>query len=430
MIMHDKKRLKILFLPAWYPSEVNPVAGIFIKEHAKAASLYNDIVVIYAYPDPYPKPRKFYQVTENVEDGIRTIRIRYGGIILYLRNLLVKKRKENHTYSFSISKQSAFLSQLFAIPRIVINEFLYYRSIFVYFKKLVKEGWKPDIIHAHVYSAGVPSVILGKIYRIPVVITEHWTGFSLHKLILFSRIKARFAMNKAQIILPVSNDLRRHIKAYGIKNRFKIVPNVVNTEVFYPSPYQYQEAKNKSKRLLLVAALTPRKGITYLLEALNQIREKREDFILDIVGDGTNRDEYEKLARKTGLNRIVKFHGLKTKRELAEFMQQCDFFVLPSLWENLPCVLIEAMACGKPIIATNVGGIKEIINEKNGILVPSKDVGALTGAIEYMLDNYQNYSIQEIAQYARERFSYEVVGNTLNKVYRDALKIRVAQQRF
>ena len=71
------RRLRVLFLPAWYPSEVSPLSGVFVKEHAKAASLYNDVVVVYAYHSPNYKVKGFYQASEAVEEGLRTVRIRY-----------------------------------------------------------------------------------------------------------------------------------------------------------------------------------------------------------------------------------------------------------------------------------------------------------------------------------------------------------------
>ncbi len=88
--MQCEKRLKILFFPAWYPSEVNPISGIFIREHARAASLHNDVVALYVYPDLSPRPRNLYRVTEDVEDGIRTIRVKYReyqGIFVYAKRL-------------------------------------------------------------------------------------------------------------------------------------------------------------------------------------------------------------------------------------------------------------------------------------------------------------------------------------------------------
>ncbi|MBA7507588.1 D-inositol-3-phosphate glycosyltransferase [subsurface metagenome] len=417
--MPNAKQLKILFLPAWYPSEVNPVNGISLREHAKAASLHNDIVVLYAYFNPFPEPKGLYRVSEDVEEGIRTVRVGYGGICSYLQRKLSRKGRGQSASYDSKSKPPIFLGKPLRILGRIISDLLYYWIIFTTFRKLMKEGYKPDIIHAHVFTAGVPAVILGKLYRIPVIITEHYTGFLMHLLTTSERMKARFAMGRAKLILPVSDDLRGAIESYyGIKHKFLVVPNIVNTKVFYPPNYQVKKARHDKKRMLLVAQLLPKKNIPHLLMVLSQVKDRRQDFLLDIVGDdGPKRGEYEKLAINLGLADIVKFHGVQLK--VASFMRGCDFFILPSLYETFGVVYIEAMACGKPVIATNAGGSREIVNEKVGILVPPDDAEALSKAIEYMLDNYQNYSPEEITQYARERFSYEVVGKILDEVYKE-----------
>ncbi len=381
--MRDRK-LKILFLPAWYPSTKNPVAGIFIREHAKALSLYDKVLVLYNEGCDERFKKSWQIISDQNEDGIRTIRIRH--------------------------KKSP-------IPK--TTYFIYLWSIKQAFKKLLREGWRPNIIHAHVYSAGVPGVILGKIYKMPVVITEHFSWFPLHKLNLSNRIKTRFAMNRANIILPVSRNLEEAIKSYGIKNQFEIVPNVVDTRVFYPSSYQ---RSNSKKRILFVGLTTSVKGISYLLKSLAQLKQKRQDFVLDIVGDGPNRKEYEKLAEQLELNGKVKFHGLKTKKEVAEFMKKCDFFVQASLYETFGVTYIEAMACGKPIVATNLPVLRELVNKEKGILVPPRDVNALVKAIDYMLDHYQNYSSERISEYIKRNFSYKVVGKKLDDIYREILK--------
>lgn len=412
--MPNRKRLKILFLTTWYPSEINPVNGIGVREQAKAALLYNDIVVLHAYFNPFLEPQGLHGVSEDIEDGIRTIRVEHGRILSYLQRKPIRKRQS--APSDLSSKPFPSLGKPLSILGGVISDLLCYWTVFVTFRKLIKDGYKPDIIHAHVFTAGVPAVILGKLYRIPVIITERYSDIGMHSLTCSERVKARFALKRAQVILPLSNDLRTHIEAYGIKNQFKTIPNPVNIEMFHPCS-QNNKQRDETKSLLLVAALRPVKGVSYLLQALSQLKGKRKDFCLDIVGYGPSKDEYEELTQKLGLGGMVKFHGLKLPEEVAQFMRECDFYVLPSLWENLPSVLIEAMSCGKPVIATEVGGVKEIINEKVGILVPPGDVEALREAIEYMLDNYQNYSPEEIAQYVRERFSYEVVGKMLDEVY-------------
>lgn len=376
--------MKILFLPTWYPNEKNLASGIFIREHAKAVSLYNEVVVLYGEDYSWKLKRMWEVLSDKNEDAIRTIRI--------------KNKK-------------------LPIPK--ISYFIYLHSIWKVFKGLLKEGWRPDIIHAHVYSAGVPAVIIGKKYRIPVIITEHWTYFPRHVLNKKNILLARFAMNRANIILPVSNDLKEAIKSYRINNKFEIVPNTVNTKIFYPL---FQQKKGKTKKILTVVLLSPKKGIPYLIHALVQIKQRRQDFVLDIVGDGSNRREYEELVEELGLSEMVKFHGLKTKEEVANFMRNCDFFVLPSLFETFGVVLIEAMACGKPVIASDIGGPNEIVNKEVGLLVPPKDIDALATTIDYMLDHYQDYSVGKIVQYVRERYGYKTVGKMLTNIYKEVAK--------
>ncbi|MCX5998992.1 MAG: glycosyltransferase [Chloroflexi bacterium] len=366
------------------------MSGVFIREHAKAASLYNDVVVMHAYHSPGYKVRGLYEAAESMEDGIRTIRIRYR------------------------CPSASGYSPISRIIRLW--------STFSYFRRFMRQGWRPDVIHAHVYSAGVPAVVLGRLYHIPVVITEHWTWFVLHKLTWERRLATKFAFNRAAMVLPVSEHLKRQIELYGTKTHFSVVPNAVDTQLFCPPAMRNKSGK---KRLLLAANLSPQKGVPYLFQALGRIKEKRSDFLLDIVGEGAKgatTEEYRKLANETGLDGIVRFHGTKAKKEVAEFMRHCDFFVQPSLFETFGVVYIEAMACGKPVIASNIPGPNEFITRDVGILVPPKDVKALADAIDWMLDHHKDYSAEKIANYARERFSYEVVGRKLADIYHEVSK--------
>jgi glycosyltransferase involved in cell wall biosynthesis len=288
---------------------------------------------------------------------------------------------------------------------------------------LAKEGWKPDVIHAHVSTTSLPAVLIGKLYGIPVIITEHWSGFPKKILKPVQRMIARYVMKRAKVILPVSNFLKEAIEAYGIRGTFRIIPNTINTDIFYPSSLFTQRDDPRKRMLLVTSLLIPQKGFPDLMDALNQLKQKRSDFTLDIVGEEVKPYDYEELARSLGLEDVVRFHkGFRTSEEVGERMRYCDFFVQPSLMETFGVVYIEAMACGKPVIGTDLSVLRDIINEDTGLLVPPGDVEALKKAIEYMLDNYQNYSPEKIAQYVRVRFNYENVGDMLDQVYRESLK--------
>jgi len=372
---------KILFIARKYPSIKNPISGVFIKEHARAVSLYGEVIVITA---EYERGLKnLYRIDSNIEDGIRVLRISY--------------RKS-------------------PIPK--TTYLIYIWSILSAFRIIRKEGWVPDIIHAHIYTEGVPAIILKNLYGIPVVISEHFSSFPQGLIKGFEKIKAIFALNNANLIIAVSRNLVKHMKLAGVKNRFKIVPNTVDTQVFYPP---VEREPRKIRGLLLVASLIPIKGIPFLLESIAVLKKKRNDFILEIIGDGPCRKEYEGYASKLEIKDKVKFHGLKTKGEIARFMRNADVFVLSSIWENLPCVLIEAMASGLPIITPKVGGIPEIMNKKTGIMVPLEDKEEFSAAISYMLDHVKDYSKNQIASYAKKNFSFEVVGRQLYNIYNKLL---------
>jgi len=421
--MGESGRLKVLFIPAWYPSEENPVTGIFVREHARAVSLYHDVTVVYAYVDPSLPPWKLCRASESMENGIRTVRIKYADVFAYLKKLLVKEqRRKGHSNGNSGRKGFNILARIFRIPRTVLLDLLYSGIIFAAFRKLLKEGFKPDVIHAHVYSAGVPAVLLGRRYNIPVIITEHFTGFRQGYLLVcgLEKAKARFAYSRAVLVCPVSKALEEDIKRLGLPGRFHVVPNVVDTTLFSPVERKAKNMRLRNEKcLLFVGRQIPRKGIPFLLQALAHLRDRRNDFVLDIVGDGPKRIEYEAMANQLGLADVVRFHGqLQTKQEVVEFMKQCDFFVLPSLFENFGVVLIEAMACGKPVIATNIGGPNEVVTDEVGCLVPPGDAEALARAVDYMLDHYSDYDPNKISGYVRDRFSHEAVGKELDHIYK------------
>ncbi len=147
---------------------------------------------------------------------------------------------------------------------------------------------------------------------------------------------------------------------------------------------------------------------------------------MNIVGSGEKTSEYKNLVKKLNLDKHVNFLGRKKKEEIAELMRKSTFFVLPSLWENLPCVIIEALSCGLPVVATRVGGIPEIINNKNGVLVKPSDSEELATAMEWMMDNFDKFSFAEIAKEAHKKYSYDTVGEKITKFYIKVLNGRMS----
>jgi glycosyltransferase involved in cell wall biosynthesis len=193
-----------------------------------------------------------------------------------------------------------------------------------------------------------------------------------------------------------------------------VIPNPVDVNKFK----LVDKKTNGIRRILHVSSLLPVKGITDLINAVSILCKKRKDFIVDIVGGTKDRvNDYKKMVKDKGLEDIVNYSGIKTNTEIIHYMQFCDFFVFPSLKESFGVVLIEAMACGKPVIATCSGGPEEIVNKDNGILIPTQDIKALVETFDYMLDNYQEFNSEKIREYIINNYSYKAVSKTLNRTY-------------
>lgn len=375
-------RRRILFLPAWYPSAEDPVAGVFVQEQARAAQLYHEVAILYAAPGSRPGR------SSGKEGGLFTARVTYpqgarGAPWAYLRAVLPAFRR-------------------------------------------LRRQFRPQLLHAHVtLPAGLAAVLLGGLYGLPVVLTEHAGPFAALVPTRLRRWLARYTLGRAQAILPVSRALQAQVAPYAppkVAERFCVVPNAVNTDLFYPAP-DSPSAPAGPKRILCVSALSALKGIGHLLEAVAQMRARgRGNFVVEVVGNGAGRGEYEGMAARMGLGDIVAFHGRRARGEVADLMRACAFLVLPSLAETFGVVLVEAMACGKPVLATRCGGPEEIVTAETGLLVPAGDAPALAEAMALLLDRGQSYDGRAITLYARAQYGYEAVGRQLDKVYRQVLE--------
>jgi glycosyltransferase involved in cell wall biosynthesis len=307
--------------------------------------------------------------------------------------------------------------RLSPIPKTTFPFYIF--SVFRAFKRLVQTGFRPDVLHAHIYKGGLPAVLIGRSNKIPVIVTEQNTAFPRKLLSKSDIFLARFTFSQAAMVLPVSAALQAAIQSYGIQANFRIVPNVADTALF--TPPELTTEYHSVKKLLYVGRLDEVKGLPYLFQALRNVHQQRVDWSLDLVGDGPERARYENLTFLYGLQKNFTFHGMKSKMEIAGFMRKADLFVLPSLCETQGCVLLEAMASGLPVLSTRTGGIPEIVDPEIGVLVPPADSEALTKVLMDMLDGgIQRFNRNEIARKAQQ-YSPQVVGGLLHSIYQELL---------
>jgi len=374
--------MNILFITETFP-EKDSYRGVFIKETALAVASSHKVAVIQGSGIQGQQDK--FKFVFNLEDNLQILRFTY--------------------------REIPFIS---FFPRRV-------KGTVMAFEKLLSHGFKPDIINACVYKTGVPSNIIKKKYGIPYVIREGNSGYMRKTLNRFEVKRARVAMENAAFILPVSAAQEQAIRSYGIKGRFEVVRNVV-PDYFCYAP----ELRNSSKvkKFLCVADMHPKKNIPNLINACNILRKHSNNFAVDIVGEGKKIEDYRTLTRQKSLEDTVTFLGKKPKAEIARMMQRADFFVLPSRYEPSGNVLVEALSCGLPVVATRVGGIPEVINESNGILVESDNSQALADNMELMMDNCDAYDRKRISEDAHRKYSYDAIGKQLTAIYGKVLKER------
>lgn len=380
--------MNVLFFTSWYPTRAHTYGGVFVREHAKAVRNAGHKVVVLHLAGPYP-----------VRDD----------------SLWTMDEEPDPSLSEGVEAYHVFHRQF---PVRGASYGLYLWSAVGAYRRLRGNGFRPDVIHAHVYGAGVPAAVVASRYRLPLVITEQFTGFPRRSLSRVEVRKARYAFNRASRALPVSRHLREAIRNYGIDVPFEVVPNVVDTSLFFPPDVERKE-EGVERRLIFVGNLEPsqHKGFPTLLRALVCLRERRRDWRLDVIGEGPERSAYERSSAALGLREHVTFYGSQPKSVIAQMMRAADLFVLPSRFDNLPCVIVEALASGLPVVSTTVGGIPELVDERSGRLVPPEDPIALADALNDMLGQVEKFDRTAIGAAARKRYSLEVVGEQLSRIY-------------
>lgn len=380
------KKTKVLFLSAWYPHRYDAMEGLFVRKHALAANLYSDVCVLFLYAD---KHISHFEIVKQKKQQLTEIYVYYPFSTIGIFRKLTK----------------------------LVN---YLRA----FRKgctVVKREWgKPDVTHANILTrTGVLAYILHHKEHIPYVITEHWTRYldTNYSYTGFLRKKVtEYVVKQAKYILPVSQSLKDAMISNGLYNaNYQIIDNVVD-DFFYKNQDKISRGK---KRILHVSCFAERqKNIKGILHAIKRVSNERNDFEVIIVGTGIDYESVVEEARNLNvLDTIVHFVGEQTPQQVSDWMHQSDFFVLFSNYENCPVVLLESLACGIPIISTEVGNAHELITSKNGRLIPVGDENALYFNIKWMLDNYKTFDKTEIQESAKP-FSFEKTGETLQLIYK------------
>ena len=386
------KKLKILFLPAWYPNKNDAMAGLFVKHHAKAVKNYADVAVMHIIFNSQTQ-KKAIAYEYNVDDDIPTL-------IAYIR----------------IEEDNITDKILYPLRYII--------AAFIGYKKITRQFGTPNINHVHILSrSGIVALYKKIIKGIPYIVTEHWSRYlpqnSSSYRGWFKKFTTKKVAKKAALITTVSKHLGIAMQNHGLTNTYTQISNVVDIDFFKPAD---KKEKNATPILLHVSCFDEKpKNVKGILNTLKKLENEGLDFELRLVGEGIDHADCVEYAKELEVKN-AKFLGLKTGEALLEEYQKADTFILFSRFENQPVVIVEALACGLPVIATDVGGIPELLKDEFGELITSMNEEELMLAIKKVTQSPENYNSAAMRQYVLENFSYKGVGKQFYDIYQNILQ--------
>lgn len=289
------------------------------------------------------------------------------------------------------------------------------------------ETSSPDLIHAHLaYPDGRAAVEYGARLGLPVVISVH--GHDVREIPDANprwRTLVSEALVRADAVIASSRDVRERVLRLGVEEE-KIwdIPQGVDCARFTLPPVR--RAGANGWRLLYAGRFDSKKGLGVLLDALHLLCQHRQDISLKLVGasaDGGMGDIFRQQVARLGIGEYVEFCDAVPWVEMPEIMAEPDVFVLPSFYDSFGIVLIEAMACGVPVVATRCGGPEELVNDATGRLAQVGDAPSLAAAIEEVLLRYDDFDPAELRRRA-ETFDYRQVAARTLELYEDVLRKR------
>lgn len=382
--------MKLFIIPSWYPSRLHPESGSFFRDMALLLQKAGHHVTVITYlihstreafraqalPRDHPQPQ------------------REGSLRVY---------REETVNRFPKFQKGAYAWYRPRLIRLVEQA-------------LVQEG-RPDLvlIHSSLWAGAALASYLEE-NSLPVFITEHLKEFlPPGGFTSFQKECIQSAYRSAAGVLAPSTALAKGITAQFqvSQQRLHVVPNPVDTEIFQPgngplrSPFTF----------ITIALLRREKRLDVLLKACARVLGNGHSFRLTVVGKGPEEQHLRKLAQDLKIAPHVEFIGYQTQREVVKLIQTSQVLVLSSEVETFGMVLLEVMACGKPVIATCCGGPESILAPEAGLLVPVDDPQALSTAMEFMLNNYDRFKPQAIREYVESHFSGRAYARRIEELF-------------
>ncbi|MBI1223989.1 MAG: glycosyltransferase [Bacteroidetes bacterium] len=375
------KKLKIIWLATWWPRPDHPVLGTFTKREAEAVAPHCELVIIHALPT---SSKQHNIVIQNAEAGYREVLVH------------CPKRKG------------------------IFGQILFLRGWELAMQSVVDEGFKPDIVHLHVLSlAGIAALKFHRKNHVPVILSEHWSGYSLDKISLgiIRKWLYKKVVATAHINFVVTENMEQAMKKMGLKGAYSVAPNLVDTAFFMPTdtpvssiPFQFLHVSNLDDE---------HKNISGILRAFAKIITTYSAH-LTLIGGDNGIAHVQHLIKELNLEKYVTVKGVQPSLIVRQQMQLSHAFVMFSNREGLPCVMLEAMAVGLPIISTSIPGLEDWVTPEVGMLVSKGDEVGLKVAMREMVDNFSSYNRAKIRERVMKECNPDVVAQRILTAYKDA----------
>jgi teichuronic acid biosynthesis glycosyltransferase TuaC len=392
-------RPRVLVLARAYPNDLFPTLGLWVEQPTLRLAEHFELRVVspvpYCPPLPNVGPLREYVrfrtiAREEVRNGVEVVRPRLAvgpGSTTYA--------VEAASYNRSVAK---------AVDRL--------HAVFPF-----------ELIHAHfIYPDGVAASRLARRYGVPFVVTEHapWTGWLDRPGIARQAVPAALAASR---IMAVSTSVERTIRDFaGGSASVQVVPVGVDGERF-----RLGAGPRVPDQILFVGFVNRNKGVDVLLRALKLLQQRQVPGRAVLVGGSFFRDtriqeeELRRLAHDLDLDGRVRFAGRLPQDDVARLMAESAVVVLPSRAESFGAVLVEALACGTPVVATRCGGPEDIVRDGVGRLVPVGDAEALADELSRVLAHPELYEAKRLREYALGRFGWDAIADEVRDVYLEAI---------
>ncbi|MBD3310418.1 glycosyltransferase [Candidatus Woesearchaeota archaeon] len=398
--MKPEPKIKVCMLSTMYLRYRNDTRGLMVFETNRNLLKQGIDVSVVA---PNDQGCKSFEVM----DGVQIYRFSY----------FLPKKLQKLAYGSGIptNLRKSVLAKLQIVP-----------FFLAFLMKTIKVSRKCDIIHCQWIASGFIGLLAGKFTKKPVVVTVRRVGRrGIMKMI------NRYVLKRADYVIFNSSYTQKESLKTARPETYSVIHNSIDTDKFRPMKTDLKkELGIEGKKMIFsMGLLVEKKGFDYLLKAMPEVLKENKDAVLVIAGGGEQEKELKALSKELGIDDHVKFVGTVSAEKTPEYYNASDLFVLASIvdskgeTETLGVVLMEALACGKPVVTTDVGGIPDVVSEECGYLVRPKDPGKLSEKINLLLSDKKK--AENMGSKGRKRmlkfFDWERSGNSTMEAYKKVL---------